>query len=287
MLNLSLVRSFVGLVEAGSFHGAATRLKIAQPTISQHLQKLEEDLGVPLIERSHAGNRPTRHGERFLPHARHLLKSAARAETIARDDSLIVGCSGNIASYYMAKAFKGFLDAEEWRGRWEITSAPNPRIAEMLLSREIDIAAMEWPLSHPDVAAERWRSAEMIVILPTDHPWAGRREITVEEFLTLEMIGGESGSGTGTLLRDVLGDRASELRTRANVGSTEAVKQAVMSGLGASIILAEAVTHEIDTGALIGISIKGIAMKKTFFTARLKTISDDEIATKLSRFLTG
>ena len=145
MLNLSLVRSFVGLVEAGSFHGAATRLKIAQPTISQHLQKLEEDLGVPLIERSHAGSRPTRHGERFLPHARHLLKSAARAETIARDDSLIVGCSGNIASYYMAKAFKGFLDAEDWRGRWEITSAPNPRIAEMLLSREIDIAAMEWP----------------------------------------------------------------------------------------------------------------------------------------------
>ena len=131
------------------------------------------------------------------------------------------------------------------------------------------------------------RSAEMIVILPTDHPWAGRREITVEEFLTLEMIGGESGSGTGTLLRDVLGDRAGELRTRANVGSTEAVKQAVMSGLGASIILAEAVTHEIDTGALIGISIKGMAMKKTFFTARLKTIRDDEIATKLSRFLTG
>ena len=38
MLNLSLVRSFVGLVEAGSFHGAATRLKIAQPTISQHLK---------------------------------------------------------------------------------------------------------------------------------------------------------------------------------------------------------------------------------------------------------
>ena len=80
---------------------------------------------------------------------------------------------------------------------------------------------------------------------------------------------------------------AGELRTRANVGSTEAVKQAVMSGLGASIILAEAVTHEIDTGALIGISIKGMAMKKTFFTARLKTIRDDEIATKLSRFLTG
>ncbi|MEO0751482.1 MAG: LysR substrate-binding domain-containing protein, partial [Pseudomonadota bacterium] len=143
------------------------------------------------------------------------------------------------------------------------------------------------PLSHPDVVTERWRSAEMIVILPTDHPWADRREITVDEFLTLDMIGGESGSGTGTLLRDMLGDRAGELQTRANVGSTEAVKQAVMSGLGASIILAEAVTHEINTGSLVGICIEGMAMKKTFFTARLKTVSDDEIATKLSRFLTG
>lgn len=287
MLNLSLVRSFVGLVDAGSFHGAATRLQIAQPTLSQHLRKLEEDLGVPLIERRHTGSRPTRHGERFLPHARNLLKSAARAETIARDDSLVVGCSGNIANYYMAKAFKGFFETEDWHGRWDITSAPNPRIAEMLLSREIDMAAMEWPLMHPEVVVQRWRSAEMIVILPAGHPWAGRDEITVEEFLTLDMIGGESGSGTGTLLREVLGDRAGELRTRANVGSTEAVKQAVMSGLGASIILAEAVTRELDTGALIGMSIKGMAMKKAFFTARLKSVGDDEIASRLSRFLTG
>lgn len=286
MLNLSLVRSFVGLVDAGSFIGAAERLKIAQPTLSQHLRKLEQDLGVKLIERSHAGSRPTQQGARFLPHARHLLSSAARAADIARDDGMVIGCSGNIASYFIAKEIKAFLEVEQWLGRWEIVSASNPRIAEMLLNHEIDLAAMEWPIAHPDVVVQRWRDAEMIVILPPDHPLASQRDISLDEFLKLEMIGGENGSGTGTLLREVLGESVSEMRTNANVGSTETVKRAVMSGLGASVVLLESVTQELATGALAAVEIRGSSMKKTFYTARAQTARQVEPAVRLSSFLT-
>ncbi|MEO0938826.1 MAG: LysR family transcriptional regulator [Pseudomonadota bacterium] len=285
MLNLSFVRSFVGLVETGSFQKAAQRLNIAQPTLSQHLRKLEDQLGVQLIERSHAGSRPTPQGERFLGHARQLLSNAVRAAQSVQDEHLTIGCSGNIASYFMTTAFKAFLDESHWSGTWNIQSAPNPQIADMLLAQSIDLAAMEWPLSHPDVVTHFWRTADMTVILPPDHAYAGRDEISVEEFLSLEVIGGEPGSGTGTLLRETLGAGADRLKVRANVGSTEAVKRAVAAGIGASIVLTEAVRADVAGGRLARIRLADTTMNKTFYLAHHKSTKDFEIAAKVAAFL--
>lgn len=287
MLNLSFVRSFVGLVETGSFQKAALRLNIAQPTLSQHLRKLEEQLGVQLIERSHAGSRPTPQGERFLAHARQLLSSAARAAQSVQEDSLTIGCSGNIASYYMTTAFKAYLDETGWSGSWNIQSAPNPQIAEMLLAKSLDLAAMEWPLSHPEVVTHPWCSAEMTVILPPDHTYAKRHAISVEELLGLQLIGGEPGSGTGTLLKDTLGAQADRLHISANVGSTEAVKSAVAAGMGASIVLAEAVTADVATGRLVRVSLADTAMRKTFYLAHHRTTKSFETPAKIAAFLTS
>lgn len=285
MLNLSQLRSFVSLAETGSFQDAAARLQIAQPTISQHIKKLENDLGVVLIERSNARSRSTRHGERLLPYARSLLRTAERAAAVARGSALVVGCSGNIAGYYMSRAIKRFLDADGWTGGWEVRTAPNPQIADMLRSREVDLAAMEWPMDEPGIAVEPWRRAEMIVILPPDHAFAGREAITVDEFLTLRLIGGESGSGTGTALRGLLGSRAGEVAVAANVGSTEAVKSAVKAGLGASVVLEAAVADDVQAGRLARTVVEAAPLFKTFYVARPATLPDDDVTARFARCL--
>lgn len=285
MLNLSFLRSFVSLAETGSFQDAAARLQIAQPTISLHLKKLEQDLGVRLIERSHAGSRSTRHGQRLLPYARSLLRTAERAVAVAQGSALVIGCSGNIAGYYISRAIKRFLEADGWAGGWEVRAAPNPQIAEMLLSREIDLAAMEWPMDDPSIEVQPWCHARMVVILPPDHPLAGRRPITIEELLGLRIIGGESGSGTGTLLRGLLGDRVGEIAIAANVGSTEGVKSAVKAGLGASVVLEEAVAGELRAGSLAGVAIEGAELTKTFYIARPANLPDDDVTARFARSL--
>ncbi len=287
MLNLSLLRSFVSLAETGSFQDAAARLQIAQPTISQHIKKLEQDLGVMLIERSHAGSRSTRHGERLLPYARSLLRTAERAAAVAQESALVIGCSGNIAGYFISRAIKRFLEADGWTGGWEVKTAPNPQIAEMLKSREIDLAAMEWPMDAPGIAVETWRDARMTVILPPDHPWAGRTAIAVDEFLSLRLIGGESGSGTGTVLRGLLGDRSADVTIAANVGSTEAVKSAVKSGLGASIVLEQAVADDVADGRLASVALEAVPLAKTFYIARPANLPDDDVTARFARSLAG
>ena len=285
MLNLSLLRSFVSLAETGSFQDAAARLQIAQPTISLHIKKLEKDLGVVLIERNNAGSRSTRHGERLLPYARSLLRTAERAAAVAQGSGLVIGCSGNIASYYISQAIRGFLEADGWSGGWEVRSSPNPQIAEMLLSREVDLAVMEWPMDDPTLAVMPWREEEMIVILPPDHAFAERTAISIDEFLTLRVIGGEGGSGTGTVLRRLLGDRSSALIMAANVGSTEAVKSAVKAGLGASVVLRAAVDDDIAAGRLAGAVIDGAPLVKTFYVARPAALPDDDVTARFAQSL--
>ena len=67
MLDLGLLNSFLAVVEGGGFRVAARRLGVSQPLLSQHLRRLEQELGVPLIERSRRGGAPTPQGQRLLP----------------------------------------------------------------------------------------------------------------------------------------------------------------------------------------------------------------------------
>ncbi|SHL49031.1 DNA-binding transcriptional regulator, LysR family [Roseovarius litoreus] len=284
-MNLTLLQSFVALAEAGSFQAAAERIGIAQPTLSQHLKKLESDLGAELVSRNHSGSRLTPAGARFLPHAQQVLASATRARDAALSDTLKIGCSGNIASYFMPQNLAAFLATQDTKMLWEVVSAPNPKIAEMLLTGEVDLAAMEWPLSHAAVSAKAWAREEMVIILPPDHAFATRSEITFEELKTLRILGGERGTGTGTLLNDALGPQAAELNTVGNLGSTEAVKRAVAAGLGASIVLARSVLSEVASGDLAICRLKGKALTKPFYLAILKDSAAAVPAARMLDFL--
>ena len=284
-MNPTFLKSFVALAELGSFQTAAARIGIAQPTLSQHIKKLEEDLGAPLIQRSHSGSRLTDAGLRLLPHAQQVLTSTQRAQAAVLSEALKIGCSGNIASYFMPDALASFLKDTASQMQWEVISAPNPRVAQMLLAEEIDIAAMEWPISHPAVTVAPWIRDEMIVILPPDHPFATRDAITFAELKTLRILGGERGSGTGTLLTEALGPQAEELDTIGNVGSTEAVKRGVAAGLGASIVLETAVRSEIASGSLAIARLEGMHLEKQLFLAQVSSKAKNGPAARLFKFL--
>ncbi len=285
MLNLAFVRSFVALAETGSFRGAAERLDLAQPTISQHLRKLEAAMGAPLIERSHARSRPTRQGLLALPVARSLLETAERMRAVLSETAVLIGASGNIAGYYLPRALARFAEAEGGLPDWRIVQAPNPDLAERLEAGEIDLAVTEWPVTAPGIVATPWCTEELLVIVSPEHPLAGRDEIGEAEFLALPLIGGERGSGTATLLRAAFGTAADRLRAAPSVGSTEAVKSAVMAGLGASLVLSGAVVDELEAGRLRGLRIAGRCLAKTFYLCHADGLPETAWAVRLSRFL--
>jgi LysR family transcriptional regulator, low CO2-responsive transcriptional regulator len=285
MLNLSFVRTFVTLVETGSFSNTARRLELAQPTVSQHLKKLEALLGVMLIERSNTSCTPTAKGLALLPYAHSLLSSAARFESAVNGDHICIGCSGNIAAYYISNDLKQFVDRQNSAVSWEIRTATNPEIADKLTFGEIDLAAMEWPDQRKGIDVLPWRVEPLVVIVPPDHPLSRARSISVDEMLQLDIIGGERGSGTGTVLQKALGQKARDLRLSHTLHSTEAVKSAVSAGLGCSIVLRGAVKDDVAAGNLKMLPVKGTKLEKTFYIALPTGIAKDALPARLAAFL--
>lgn len=265
MLNLHHVRSLMAVIEHGNFREAARRLRCSQPAVSQHVRKLEEALQATLIVRDRQSCRPTREAEAFLPYARSLLSLAERAEAAVMRRALTIGASSNIGIYMLQPHVKAFqsnggagIDVDLWIGA-------NPAVAEKLEMHEIDVAVMEWWDERPGFTATAWRREPLVAIVPPDHAWAALPAVNLDALLDTPLIGGESGTGTGRVLREALGDAAERLQVGTQLGSTEAVKHAVAAGLGVSLVLQSAVNDEVRAGSLRALPLADMPLEKSLF----------------------
>ena len=285
MLNLHQVRAFVAVAEAGGFAAAAERLGLAQPTVSQQVAKLEDVLGVALFRRGRGNCPPTPQGRELLSRARSLLEQEQAFRRAAHGGSLRFGCGGNVASYLIAESLRRFLDQETDEIEWTMRCAPNPELVDLLEAGELDLAILEWMPRAPTVIARPWRRERLIVIVPPQHPLAGSDAVDPSLLEDLDLIGGEPGSGTGSALREALGPMADKLRITHNVGGTEAVKDAVAAGLGASIVMESAARRDLETGRLATLSPQNIEFHKTLYIATSEAIRPGTPASSFADFL--
>lgn len=256
MLNLAWIRTFLALVEYKNFQAAADQLQLAQPTVSQQLRKLEEQLGVVLLTRSRSGCAPTPAAAAFIPYAESLIRIHQRAVAAVQRGEQRIGASSNVGIYVLQPYLRTYLDGRE-PVSFDVAIDRNPVIAQKLSDSEIDVAVMEWWDRRPGFLWKEWRREPLVVIVPPAHRLADRREIHKDELATLELLGGEPGTGTGRLLDAYFGPGEPRPRvSQLQLGSTEAVKQAVKAGLGVSLVLRSAVAEEVASGSLRAIPIK-------------------------------
>lgn len=266
MLNLIWVRTFLALVERKSFQGAAEALELAQPTVSLHIQKLEEQLGAILFHRSRTGCEPTREAMNFLPYAQSIIRVNERAMASVTGDRLRVGASSNIGIYLLPPYVRSYLDGRSQLDV-DIVIDRNPTIAQKLETGEIDVAVMEWWDNREGCRGELWKSEPVVVIVPPGHPLALQPVVERDQLSQYELLGGEPGTGTGRLLAKYFGDVSRMPRVSRQLGSTEAVKQAVKAGLGISLVLASSVSDSIKAGSLVAIPFGGSGLEKDLFVA--------------------
>ena len=265
MLDLQLVRTFVTIVETGQFLEAAERLRLAQPTVSQHMSRLEEVLGHALMKRNRGGCELTAHGVRFLPYARSLLRLAERAQSTVDRNNLAVGTSSNIGIYMLPLIVREFQKSDSFNGIPDIQIGNNLETIRKLEDSEVDIALMEWWDKRPGFVAKAWRREEVVVIVPQNHPWRRKKRIKKEDLFSQPLVGGEPATGTARLLQDALGVSASSLKVGLTLGSTEAVKRAVMAGLGISVAMLSSVNTELAAGDLTAVRIEGVRLEKELY----------------------
>lgn len=261
MLNLLWLKSFTTLVEHRSFQAAAQYLGIAQPTLSQHIQKLEEQLDALLIRRRKSGCEPTRAALALLPFALSMLRLDERARDAVRGTNLRVGASSNIGIYMLQPHVRSYMDTPS-SPELDLVIDSNPAIARQLTSGELDIAVMEWWHPKPGFHAQEWRQEPVVLIVPPNHPCAELPQIDRKSLAGMTLLGGEPGTGTGRLLAEFFGESGPFPTVSMQLGSTEAVKQAVRAGLGISLVLAACVNEEVRAGTLRAIPVSDPGLAK-------------------------
>src|SRR5215469_1526224 len=179
------LRYICAIAETGSFSRAAERCKIAQPSLSQQVLKLEEDLGARLFDRLGRSIRITEAGRAFLPYARLILEqmesarlSVANKKTDVRG-SVAVGAIPTIAPYlvprYTAVFAKKYPEA-----KLRIVEETTPILIEGLRDLSIDLAILALPLRHKDLEYIPIRTEPVFVALPKGDPRAASESIALK-----------------------------------------------------------------------------------------------------------
>jgi LysR family hydrogen peroxide-inducible transcriptional activator len=190
-MELQQLRYVSAIAETGSFSRAAERCQVAQPSLSQQVLKLEDDLGAKLFDRLGRSVRLTEAGRAFLPHARSILSQVEAAKSSVADHcedvrgSVAVGVIPTIAPYMMPRYTTAFAKRYP-EAKLRIVEETTPVLVESLRDLSIDLAILALPLRHKDLELIPLRTEPLFVVLPRNHPRAGA------EVLALKDIRGES-----------------------------------------------------------------------------------------------
>ena len=270
-LNLDQIDSWLAVVESGSFREAAKHLSRSQTTVSQHVQRLEACIGGRLIERGQRGCVPTMLGKRLAPIARSLVSGEKQASALFSLSSPRLGACSNIGVYLLPQLLASYCARQP---RPPLRIGTNPEIAEALEAGLLDIGLLEWWVPRQNLTAIPWRRETMVAICPPGHPWSGRSHLTLPDLCSKELVGGEPGTGTGRLLRDMLSSGIPLPSPIMEMGSTEAVKRAVAAGLGVSVVLELSSLSEIQQGRLLAFRLEP-EVYKTLWLVRSTNVDPD------------
>lgn len=186
MKMMERLETFLVLAECGSFTEAAKKLFCSQPTISHHIQKLEEQFGAPLFIRTGRTAQLTRQGEIFLDYAKQIeqtmLQAGSAIESSMKTESSIVSVyvSQYFANYYFDEILPT-LHASDPPYRLEINAYCYEALKQALVDRKTDWAIMPYypddDFIRSDFAVHALFEDEFMLVLPPEHVLMNRKTI--------------------------------------------------------------------------------------------------------------
>ena len=185
-MELHQLRYVCAVADTGNFSRAAERCQIAQPSLSQQVLKLEEDLGAKLFDRLGRSVRLTEAGRVFIPRARAILEQMEAARCSVADKNadvrgtVTVGAIPTVAPYlmpaYTAAFAKKYPDA-----KLRIIEETTSVLVHGLRDLSIDVAVLALPLRHKDLEVFPIRTEPLFAVLRKDHPRAAARSLALKD----------------------------------------------------------------------------------------------------------
>lgn len=246
-----------------SFTKAAEALFMTQPAVTAQIRQLEEHYNTRLFDRIKGGISLTSAGILALEYAEQILKASAELDSRMREidgklsGPLLIGASTTIADYLLPKVL-GSYKANFPAVVPELFVANSELVQYRVAERSLDIGFIESESHLPLLAIDVCCEDELQVICAPTHPLAGLQRVAPESLIDCAYVSREHGSGTRDVIDNyfrMAGVAPDTLQRVMELGSPEALKGLVASGLGFSIMSKATVVNEVRLGQLVQIAL--------------------------------
>lgn len=261
------LKIFLAVYETGSTTAAGKELLIAQPSVSVALGELEDYYNIRLFERYGKRLHVTDAGNSFYQYARHVVDLFEEMEENARhlsiDSTLRIGSSITIGTYFLPQYIKTFCSTHS-HTKVHVMVENTGTITQYLLSNKIDLALVEGSISHPFLTAQPYRQDHLVLVCSPDHPFATLPSVTPEMVQAQPLLLRETGSAVRELVDSLMERRGLVIEPVWQSVSTQAIIQAVQTGLGLSILPYYLVKEHLDGGALAEVAVEGMDFRRNY-----------------------
>ncbi len=273
-VTLRQLQIFETVVRLGGYTRAAQALHLSQPAVSMQIKKLNDSLGHALLEKR---------GHQIQPTSVGLEVYIAAQDIIDRMDSLsnaAIELEGEIkgvlriavitsAIYFMPHMLGAFIGRHpQVEPQLVVTNRAN--VLERLKSKQDDLVIMGQVPRQLVVEAEPFIDNELLVVSPPDHPLRKSKNINLQQLSQQRLLLRESGSGTRLAMERLFSEHNITINPYMQLGSSEAIKQAVMAGLGISVLSRHSLRLELAGEHIVILDVDGFPLIRRWYAVHLK-----------------
>ena len=273
-ITLQQMEALISIIEERTFSGAARKMSLTQPSLTKHIKNVEGLLGARILNRQSRGITLTPEGKILYDYAKRILKLREEAkEKIQRvreneTGNIFISASTIPATYILPRVLSDFRKARP-DIRFYMQNADSDEVIEMITGNRGEVGFVGKDPRSSRLHAEALWKDRLVLAVPSNHPFVKKGSVTLSELSREPFIVRERGSATREVfegcLRDQMKLTLASFNIISEVGSSEAVKEAVIAGLGVSVISMHAVAREIDGGLIVEVPLKGCRIERYFY----------------------
>lgn len=270
-MDIHRLKVFSSVFKNKSFSKASAELYLTQPTISDHIKTLEEEIGCKLFDRLGRSIIPTKEAELLYVHTVEILEKTDNLKDLMNQlksditGELVIGAS-TIPGTYVLPLFMVDFKKNYPSITYQVIISDSKGIVEKILGHELLLGIVGAKIHNEKLHYQSFMEDELILV--SSPSLIEKDEIAFSELLKYPMILREEGSGTRIEFLKILGKEGYSIdnfNVTGLFGSTDAVKQAVKAGLGISVLSRLAVIDELKYNMLSQIKLKDMQMNRQFY----------------------
>ncbi len=261
-------------MEAGSFSRAAQKMRLTQPALTKNIRNIEDFTGAKIVNRSKTGISLTPAGMILYDYARRIGK--LRNETKEKFFRQVTDAGGDIdigastipATYILPRSLGVFQRAHP-DIRIHVQTADSMEVINMVLDRHVEIGLVgKKPVNNKLIAQKLWND-KLVLAVGKAHSWHNKKSVTMQQLAAEPFVVREKGSATREALELFLKEEnligLSQFNICAELGSSEAIKEAVLAGCGVSVISIRAIERELMQGLICKVPLSGCNIERDFY----------------------